>query len=171
MGNILTKISKYHNDWVELASIFDKNWAEDIVQEFYILLHKYKVTEEQLFTNDKPNRGYCFVIIRNIYFQLHNQRKRIDKFELIDDVYLVIDDFDMEKELEWFEFRNKAEDEVNTWDMYDKKLFTIYRDNKTSIRKLAKETGISWVSIFNSLKEHKKILRELLKEDYKNLKT
>jgi DNA-directed RNA polymerase specialized sigma24 family protein len=167
---ILEKVAKYHKDWVELASVFDKDMADDIVQEMYLLLHKYKVTEEQMFTNGRINRGYVFIIIRNIHFQLFNIRKRINKVELNDEVYKMVDDFDMEAELEWFEFRNKAEDEVNSWDWYDKKLFTLYRDNKTSIRKLAKETGISFVSIFHTLKANKKKLKELLQEDYDNLK-
>jgi len=170
MGNVLEKIAKYHKDWVELAEVFDKDYAEDIVQEMYLLMYKYKVKEEQLFTNYRPNRGYCFIIIRNIYFQLHNIKKRINKCELNEEVYKMIDDFDLEKELDWNEFRTKAEDEVNSWDWYDKKLFTLYRDNKTSIRKLAKETGISFVSIFHTLKANKKRLKELLQEDYDNLK-
>ena len=41
---------------------------------------------------------------------------------------------------------------------------------KSVVDKIAEETGISFVSIFHSLKEHKKRLRELFKEDYENLK-
>lgn len=172
MGNksILERIAKYHNDWVELAEVFDKDFAEDVVQEMYLLLHKYNVTEQQLFTNERPNRGYVFIIIRNIHFQLHNIKKRINKCELNDEVYNLVDDFDLERELGWDTFRNKAEDEVNSWEWYDKKLFTLYRDNKTSIRKLAKETGISFVSIFHTLKANKQKLKRLLQEDYDNLK-
>jgi DNA-directed RNA polymerase specialized sigma24 family protein len=167
---ILERVAKYHKDWIELAAIFDKDMAEDVVQEMYLLLHKYKVTEEQMFTNGRINRGYIFIIIRNIHFQLFNIRKRINKVELNEDVYKMVDEFDMEAEMDWFEFRNKAEQEVNNWDWYDKKLFTLYRDNKTSIRKLAKETGISFVSIFHTLKANKQKLKRLLQEDYNNLK-
>lgn len=170
MGHILEQVSKHHNYLVELAQVFDKDFAEDVVQEFYILLHKYQVTEEQIFTNGKLNRGYCFIIIRNIYFQIYNIKKRITKCELNDEVYNMVDDFDIEKEIEWNNFRNKAENEVNSWDWYDKKLFSIYRDTDVSIRGLAKETGISFVSIFHSLKQHKAKLKELLQEDYDNLK-
>jgi len=168
--SLLERVAKYHKDWIELAAIFDKDMAEDMVQEMYILLHKYKVTEQQMFTNGRINRGYIFIIIRNIHFQLFNIRKRINKVELNEDVYKMVDEFDMEAEMDWFEFRNKAEQEVNNWDWYDKKLFTLYRDNKTSIRKLAKETGISFVSIFHTLKANKQKLKRLLQEDYNNLK-
>jgi DNA-directed RNA polymerase specialized sigma24 family protein len=167
---ILEQVAKYHNYFVELASVFDSEFAEDIVQEFYLLLHKYKVTENQMFTNEKLNRGYCFIIIRNIHYQIYNAKKRIVKCELNEEIYNMVDDFDIEKELEWNNFRTKAESEVNNWDWYDKKLFSIYRDSNISIRGLAKETGISFVSIFHSLKKHKEKLKELLKEDYDNLK-
>jgi len=167
---ILEKVAEYQDYLVELASVFDSEFAEDIVQEFYLLLHKYKVTEEQMFTNSKLNRGYCFIIIRNIHYQIYNAKKRIVKFELNEEVYNMVDEFDLEKELDWNEFRTKAESEVNNWDWYDKKLFSIYRDSNISIRGLAKETGISFVSIFHSLKKHKEKLKELLKEDYDNLK-
>jgi hypothetical protein len=167
---ILEKVSQYQDYLVELASVFDSEFSEDIVQEFYLLLHKYKITEEQMFTNGKLNRGYCFIIIRNIHFQIYNVKKRITKCELNEEIYNMVDDFDLEKELDWNEFRTKAESEVNNWDWYDKKLFSIYRDTDISIRGLAKETGISFVSIFHSLKKHKEKLKELLKEDYDNLK-
>lgn len=167
---ILERVAKHHNYFVELAEVFADDFAEDIVQEFYLLLHKYKVTEEQMFTNGKLNRGYCFIIIRNIHFQIYNAKKRIIKCELNDEIYNMVDDFDLEKELDWNNFRTKAELEVNNWDWYDKKLFSIYRDSNISIRGLAKETGISFVSIFHSLKKHKEKLKELLKEDYDNLK-
>lgn len=97
MSNILEKVAVYHKDWIELAEVFDKEWAEDIVQEMYLLLHKYNVTETQCFTKNRINRGYFFIIIRNIYFQLHNVRKRINKCELNDEVYNKEDDFDLEK--------------------------------------------------------------------------
>ena len=45
-----------------------------------------------------------------------------------------------------------------------------YIESGKSMRKIAEETGISFVSIFHSLKEHKKRLRELFKDDYENLK-
>ena len=167
---ILEQVAKHHDYFVELASVFDSEFAEDIVQEFYLLLHKYQVTEQQMFTNGKLNRGYCFIIIRNIHFQIYNVKKRITKCELNEEIYNMVDDFDLEKELDWNEFRTKAETEVNNWDWYDKKLFSIYRDSNISIRGLAKETGISFVSIFHSLKKHKEKLKELLKEDYDNLK-
>jgi hypothetical protein len=123
-------------------------------------------SEDKCFTNGKLNKGYIFIVIRSVYLT-HFYKK----FTIVDFVDEAIEtDFDEQYEIEWYKFRTKCEAEVNSWDMYDKKLFTIYRDSDLSIRKLAKETGISFVSIFHSLKGHKKKLRELFQEDYNNLK-
>jgi predicted DNA-binding protein YlxM (UPF0122 family) len=55
---------------------------------------------------------------------------------------------------------------IEDWHWYDQKLFKLYRDTDMSIRKIAAETGISWVSIFNTLKKCKKDLNDKFNEDY-----
>ena len=162
---MLEKLYKHHKQLIEYAKIFDKINYEDIVQETYIKLHLYS-SYDKCFTNDKLNKGYIFIVIRSVYItQFYN------KFTIVDFVDEAVEtDFDEQYAIEWHKFRSKCEAEVNSWDMYDKKLFTIYRDSDLSMRKLAKETGISFVSIFHSLKAHKKKLRELFQEDYNNLK-
>jgi hypothetical protein len=162
---MLEKLYQHHKQLIEYAKIFDKSYYEDIVSETYIKLHQYS-SEEKCFTNGKLNKGYIFIVIRSVYLQSF-----YNKFVTSEPVDIPIEDnFDEDYEIEWYKFRTKCEAEVNSWDMYDKKLFTIYRDNDISMRKLAKETGISFVSIFHSLKAHKKKLRELFQEDYNNLK-
>jgi hypothetical protein len=162
---MLEKLFQHHNQLIEYAKIFDSSYYEDIVSETYLKLHQYS-SEEKCFTNGKLNKGYLFIVIRSVYLQSF-----YNKFVTQDPIDIPIEDnFDENYEIEWYKFRTKCEAEVNSWDMYDKKLFTIYRDNDISMRKLAKETGISFVSIFHSLKAHKKKLRELFQEDYNNLK-
>jgi hypothetical protein len=162
---MLEKLFQHHKQLIEYAKIFDGSYYEDIVSETYIKLHQYS-SEEKCFTNGKLNKGYLFIVIRSVYLQTF-----YNKFVTSDPIDIPIEDnFDEDYEIEWYKFRTKCEAEVNSWDMYDKKLFTIYRDNDISMRKLAKETGISFVSIFHSLKAHKKKLRELFQEDYNNLK-
>jgi DNA-directed RNA polymerase specialized sigma24 family protein len=161
---MIEKLYKYHKLWIEMAKLFDNSYAEDIVQDMYIKLQMY-ATEDKCFVNDKPNKNYIFIVIRNTYLSLYK-----DKFIVLDFIDNAVEpDFIESVEIDWYKFRTKCEAEVNSWDAYDKKLFTIYRDSDMSMRKLAKETGISFVSIFHSLKAHKKKLRELFQEDYNNL--
>jgi hypothetical protein len=180
---MLEKLFQHHNQLLEYAKIFDSSYYEDIVSETYIKLHQYS-SEEKCFTNGKLNKGYLFIVIRSVYlsqfYNKYNEESLNKKIYVTDDNNMFVtehqidipieDNFDEDYEIEWYKFRTKCEAEVNSWDMYDKKLFTIYRDNDISMRKLAKETGISFVSIFHSLKAHKKKLRELFQEDYNNLK-
>ena len=52
----------------------------------------------------------------------------------------------------------------------NKKLFKLYRDTNLSIRGIAKETGISFVSIFHTLKKSKGKLKDMFGEDYLDYK-
>ncbi len=162
---MLEKLYQHHNQLLEYAKIFDSSYYEDIVSETYLKLHQYS-SEEKCFTNGKLNKGYIFIVIRSVYLQSF-----YNKFVTEEPIDIPIEDnFDEDYEIEWYKFTTKCKAEVDSWDMYDKKLFSIYRDNDISMRKLAKETGISFVSIFHSLKAHKQKLRELFQEDYNNLK-
>lgn len=155
-----------------MASVFSKQDAEDIVQETYIKMHLYS-SYDKCFTNDILNKSYVFICIRSVYIRQFLKKDNYESFYNegdVDEKYLIVDEFNEEEEIDWYKFRTKCEAEVNSWDAYDKKLFTIYRDSGMSIRKIAAETGISFVSIFHSLKEHKEIIRELFKDDYNNLK-
>ena len=60
--------------------------------------------------------------------------------------------------------------QVDGWHWYDRDLFELYRHSGLSIRKIAKETGISWVSIFHTLKNCKGKIKEELENDYKKYK-
>jgi len=161
---MLEELYKHHDQLIAYAKIFDNSYCEDIVSETYIKLHEYS-SYDKCFTNGKLNKGYIFVTIRSVYINLF-----CNKFQTQEIYDIEFNDNDMEKEIEWHEFRTKIENEVNSWEMYDKKLFTIYRDNNISIRKLAAATGISSESIFRSIKSQKEKLREMFKDDYKNLK-
>jgi len=47
-------------------------------------------------------------------------------------------------------------------------LFKLYRDTDFSMRDIAKETTISLISIFHSIKTYKTILKEKFQKDYED---
>ena len=47
-------------------------------------------------------------------------------------------------------------------------LFKLYRDRDLSMREIAKGTNISLISIFNSLKNHKAILKQKFQKQYED---
>ena len=43
---MLESLYKHHNELIKMASVFSKQYAEDIVQDAYIKLHQYSSLEE-----------------------------------------------------------------------------------------------------------------------------
>lgn len=63
------------------------------------------------------------------------------------------------------------DEHIEGWRWYENRLFKLYRDSNLSIRGIAAETNISWVSIFNTLKNAKQEIKDKFEEtylDYKN---
>ena len=59
---------------------------------------------------------------------------------------------------------------MSTWSWYNRTLTKLYRDSNMSIRKIASETNISFVSIFNTLKKCKQQLKNQLYEEWQDYK-
>ncbi len=160
----LSIVAENHNHWIKIVNSFGEyDYAEDIVQEMYLTLHKY-AKPENIIKNGKVSSGYVFFTLRSLYYQYYNAKNKINKIN-VDDVQIeYISDLEQQ---EAFDKVFKLIDEyVDEWHWYDKKLFRLYRDTDMSIRKIAKETGISWVSIFNTLKKCKLDIKEKFGEDY-----
>ena len=60
---------------------------------------------------------------------------------------------------------DKIYDMVNSWEVYDKKLFDLYFIRGQSLRQISKGSKIGLSSIHNSVLNYKEKLRELLLED------
>ena len=53
-------VAKQHKDWIRIINSFGEyDYAEDLVQEFYITLYKY-ANKEKVIRNGIVSRGYCF---------------------------------------------------------------------------------------------------------------
>lgn len=164
MSNWLSIVAKHHKDWVKIVNSFGEyDYAEDIVQEMYIAIHKY-TTPDKIIKNGEVSKGYIFFTLRSLYYQFYNAKNKVNKISL-DNVQLEYSN-DIEQEEAFAKVCNLMDDYIEDWHWYDQKLFKLYRDTDMSIRKIAKETGISWVSIFNTLKKCKKDIRDKFKEDY-----
>tara|TARA_R110002012_G_scaffold24451_1_gene81670 strand:+ start:59 stop:706 length:648 start_codon:yes stop_codon:yes gene_type:complete len=107
-------------------------------------------SDESLFSRNPLNKRAKSVIDSLLYCET------VDDKGMFDSLYVnIIQDID---------------NFVDTWYWYDAKLFKLYYDKGMSMRKIAKETGISLKSVFNSLKAAKMKLREEFQEDYNKYK-
>lgn len=168
----LSYAAKDHKKWIKIVNSFGKtNVAEDIVQEAYMVLYKY-TDEESIVQNGRVNQGYMFYTLRSVYYQYHKVKKRIQVTSIDDEGYTaqIQDNIEMDEEIGYGSFLKLVDKSVEEFNWYDRKLWKLYSQTDMSIRKIASETNISWVSIFNSLKNIKNILKEKLSEDYEDYK-
>jgi hypothetical protein len=170
--NWLEIVAKQHNTWVGIVKSFGEyTFCDDLVQEMYITLSKY-ADPNKIIKDGKVSRGYVFFTLKSLYYQFYNKKKKIHKISIDDDEqFLQIPDYDNIEENEAFHKICLLVDEVtDDWHWYDKKLWNLYSKTDMSIRKLAEETKISWVSIFNSLKTLKLDIKEKVEESYLHYK-
>ena len=168
----LSVVAKQHKTWVGIVKSFGEyTYHEDLVQQMYITLSKY-ADPKKIIKDGKVSRGYIFFTLKSLYFQYYNKKKKIHKVSIDDDdKFLQIHDSDNIEENKAFHKICLLVDEVtDDWHWYDKKLWNLYSKTDMSIRKLAEETKISWVSIFNSLKTLKLDIKEKVEESYLDFK-
>lgn len=149
---LLEEVSKHHKEWVALVRSFGEDYyTEDIVQEMYLRIHKY-TTYEKIVKDGVLNKGFIYFVLRNLFLNYVQLKSRFEVIRLDDN-------FDISHD-SYAEFENRIEDEIKNFHYYDEILFNLYIDSGMSIRKLAKETGISEKSIFVTLKKCKDKLRK-----------
>jgi len=170
---MLELLSLRHQEWITMARAVGcpEFYAEDVVQEVYIRLYKYRdsIYDKLILPDDEVNTFYMFVSIRNMV-------RTIMKLE---GVYINYEEFyyeesndvpDLDMEEAFGRLITKMRNEANSWGRYHSKLFNVYYMTDFSMRDIASGTGISLTHIYNNLKEYKKIIIDKYKEDYEDFK-
>ena len=146
-----------YNDWIKLSKSYVGDfYAQDIVNEAYIKLENKK----------NLTRSYIFLTIRSLCIDFLRSRNKLKKCSLFEIEQKA--NVEVQKKQAYDILINKIEKEMRSWYWYDAKLFSLYKDTPMSLRKISKETGISIVSIFHTIKMCKKIIKDKFAEDYKN---
>lgn len=167
----LGKVAEHHQEWILVVQSFGEfDYAEDIVQESYIALWKYADADKLIDVNGEVRKGYMYFTLRSLFYQYYNKKKKIKKVD-VDGCWELFDDSNIEEHKAYNEICLLIDDEIKDWNWYDRKLFKLYRDTDLSMRDISKETGISLISIFHSLKNHKAILKEKFQDNYKEFIT
>ena len=168
----LDKVAERHYEWIAIVNSFGEyEMAEDIVQESYLALYKY-ADEEKIIKNGVVSRGYLYFTLRSLYFQYYNSKKKIEKIYIDDEetTTQIADYSEMDEQVAYGKICILIDEHIENWRWYERKLFLLYRDSPLSIRGIAAETGISWVSIYHTLKAAKQELKEIFNEDYLDYK-
>jgi len=164
----IEQVAKHHKEWVEVIyKLGETDYAEDIVQESYMALIKYADEKKLIDENGKVRKGYMFFTLRSLYYQFYNKKKKVNKVSF-DEQWEIFDDSNLEEHEAYNDICLLIDKELETWHWYDRKLFKLYRDSDMSMRDIAKETNISLISIFHSIKNYKEILNSKFEKDYQD---
>jgi DNA-directed RNA polymerase specialized sigma24 family protein len=172
---MLEKLAENHKVWVRMVTGFgaDIELAQDLVQSMYLRMHKYVKDENRIMYNDdEVNRFFVYITLKNMYRTYMNASNKFTFFEIREDD--VIDTelrefcFDEAVDSAFERLMGKISAEMNTWHKYDKILSEKYLKSDYSLRDIANGSGISLTSIFNSMRENKRILKEKFSEDYED---
>lgn len=174
--------------------------AWELVQGMYLKLNDYvKDVDRIMYNETEINTFYVYTTISNLFnsgFHVTGGKggKRVRKVVYSDNLFCddseyleFVDKLEDSEKIDMDSFNNEITSQcvydasfgnlkddidsiVSSWYWYDSKLFKLYYDKGMSMRKIAKETGISLKSVFNSLKAAKLRLREEFQEDYDKYK-
>ena len=174
---MLELLAKNHKLWLKMVLGFgsDYDTAQDIVQSFYLRMHKYIKDEDRImYSDEEVNRFFCYVTLKNMYVTYVNASNKFHFFEIREDD--AIDEelrefcFDEAMETAFERLMGKISTEMESWHKYDRILSEKYLKSDYSLRDIANGSGISLTSIFNTMRENKRILRDKFSEDYEDFK-
>lgn len=185
MAKELHILGERHDVWITYVMSFGCNYdtSEDIVMEMYIKVQDYiNRTGNKILYNDKdePNYFFVYVTLKNMVFDLKRKEKNIhidtidnyeisaeetyyvepmdlDKFRVIED-YLLDDDYiDL--------CTNSVQyNPAKFGKFYKRKIFEEIFIKGVSISQFSRDTGITYYSVYNTIKNIKKEL----KNEYEN---
>ena len=165
-------VGKRHDEWVRMAISIGSpsSIAEDIIQEVYLRLHKYRKTAEpKLIAKDgSVNMFYMFGAIRNtVRTELGKESKYIGFPEFYFEESKGEADLDFEERYQ--ALMNEIKEEVDSWGAYNSKLFNLYFKTDLSMRKIASGTGIGLTHIYTSITKYRESIRDKFTKDFNNL--
>ena len=184
MGKELQILGEQNDVWIKYVCSFGCNYetAQDIVMEMYIKIQDYiDRTGNHILYNDKnePNYFFIYVTLKNMVFDLKRKEKKvridniedyditekevfrpadndIEKFRVIED-YLLDDDY-IEMCQNTIEYTPEKFGKF-----YKRRIFQeIFIDGK-SISQFSRDTGITYYSIYNTIRNIKKELKNEFK--------
>jgi RNA polymerase sigma factor (sigma-70 family) len=183
------QITNYHHEWIAIMKSFGaKDHAEDIVQEVYIRLLD-RADKEKLFNDGKLNKAFIYFALRNTWIYIkrkqRSNRENKNRIELVyfkqykndpkykEDIFLSMESEELNQKQKHNKYEiilNKINEEIDSWHWYDSMLFKEYVSSGKSIRTLAKETKISRDSIFQTLKNCKTRIKNVIGEDWEDFR-
>jgi RNA polymerase sigma factor (sigma-70 family) len=181
--NSLDKIAKEHSTWVRMVRNFGCNESvvEDIVQEMYIKVDSLiKKGTKITYGDNEVNKFYIYLTLKSVYTDYLRSKKSSIFYDVGDSINIMEDnltacddDYPIERDEELKKLWSNIIEEMNNWDSslsypYNKAIMLAYATTDTSLRKLSKDTGISFMSIVTTVSNGRKKLKDKFTKDVKD---
>lgn len=145
----IKELYSLHKHWIGIVRKFGElQFAEDIVQEAYVKV---------LTTNKEINFAYFYLILRSLTMNLH--KAKVIKIQIEN-----IADYSDEEAIDIDELTKPILDFIKTWEDYDRLMFMIWVNKGISMRKMSRESGIPFMSIYNTIKNCKLKIKQWQKK-------
>ena len=165
----LIELSRYHKEWIKIVgTLGEQYYGEDIVQEMYLKMAKLD-NIERFYVNGKLNKNFIWTVLRNMTCDYQKSKQRLQKVS-IEEAKQLKDEYEPEVLEAKKRFEIKINEEVKSWHWYDQLLFDLYRTSGMSTRQIEGVTGISFKSVWKTIKTCKERLKENVGEHYEDLK-
>ena len=160
MVNVLEILAKDHSKWLRISRSFGLNEeAEDLVQNIYIKIYEWKGKyDKTLMYNEKEvNHYFVSLVLRNLFLDQCKTKK--NKVPLNDNLK---DKSKNDLTIEYKEKLNEVKREIESWHLYDRKIYELLYQEGYSMLELSKKTGIDYYNIYRTKKKIVKLINQKL---------
>jgi len=141
----IQELYSLHKHWISIVRKFGEiHYAEDIVQEAYL---------KALSLNKEVNFAYFYLILRSLTMNLH--KAKVIKVEITNECERA-----EEEAIDIDEITKPILEFIKTWEDYDRIMFMIWVNKGISMRKMSRESGIPFMSIYTTIKNCKQKIKE-----------
>lgn len=166
---ILEALAKEHEKWCSMVRSMgcSETLIEDVVHDMYLKIEGMANPSKIMYDEHNVNHFYVFKTLYSVYVQTVKDRQHIFPK---DDLVLIDEPIDMDKEEAWDAVYDIALNKINSFGPYGSKLCMVYFKTDKSMRDIASESGISLTSIFNSIRKYRAMIKEDVTEDWQDYK-
>ena len=150
----LAKLDKHRKEWGKYLSTMGANHTEDLIQDMYLRVDRYKLEDKVIKDDGTVNKTYIWYVLRTVWLAKYHYDKKFSPVD-IDKVtmYVESEGFDPNKE-EAFSNLIVATQEAIKDSSVD--MFKRYMDmDVKSMRQMAKNENTGVMDVFYGVKEGK----------------
>ena len=156
MVSVINIIAKDHKRWITIAKSFGlEEDAEDLVQDMYIKINQWKGKYDKtlMFNETEVNQYFIFKVLRNLFLDKIKKQKKTIK--LSDTFY---EPSTSAMSMEYSERLDLVRSEIETWCLYEKKIYELVFLEGKSMQWLSDKSGIEYHTIRRAVQKIKKTL-------------